>query len=314
MAVATQPPNPDAVRHRKKDLEKLRKVTPPEKRRPERAQTNGTEKQESRPALDERRRSSEDAPLPLKDSQAVDELEGEGEGGPVQTLQPSPLRRGIWEWAKVGTGRLNMIGRIPHPEWKGPAASREIMVNGASQIVPIPETQDDFGVPSTTATETNDLQKHEDVLASKIEGYGLFNAPVTSSPSFAQTKRSSDELVAASSTASTPADLHLTTGQWTNGKFHTPQVVSKNGSPITPDTPTPLQRRRDTLVEIRGSPTDSAPDGENRVGDESPTNGKLTDFTASARSTPDPNQVRKYRIALAPNLLSPARSSLHSTK
>ncbi|RAR02377.1 btb poz-like protein [Stemphylium lycopersici] len=314
MAVATQPPNPDAVRHREKDREKLRKVTPPEKRRLERAQANGTEKQESCPVPDECHRSSEDAPHPLKDSQAVDELEGEGEGGPVQALQTSPSRRGIWGWAKVGTGRLNMIGRMPHPEWTGPAALREMMVNGASQIVTIPETQDDFGLPSTTATETNDLQKHENVLASKIEGYGLFNAPVTSSSSFAQTKRSSDELVAASSTASTPADLHLITGQWTNGKFHMPQVVSKHGSPITPDTPTPLQRRRDTLVEIRGSPTDDTPDGESRDGDESPSNGKLTDFTASASNTPDPNQVRKYRIALAPNLLSPARSSLHSTK
>ncbi|KAG9195199.1 hypothetical protein G6011_00319 [Alternaria panax] len=304
MAVASQPPNPDAVREREKDRERLRKVTPPERRRLERAQSSGTEIQKSRPVLEERRRSSDDASPPHQSSQTGDETFGELEGGPVQPPQRTPSRRGIWEWAKVGTGRLNIIGRIPHPEWKGPIVSHEVGTNGNSLISTIPETHDDFSIPSTTATETNNLQEYNHATAAKMEGLGYPHAHIMTSPSFSQTKRSSDDLVAASSTASTPANLNFVSEGWTNGERITPQA-SKDSPPLAPDTPTPNQRRKDSTVEEESTPTkDTSERVKAEIADQ-PQNG--------FKATPTPDRIPKYRIALTSSFLSPARSTTSST-
>jgi hypothetical protein len=303
MAVASQQPNLDAIREREKDREKLRKVTPPERRRLERAQSSGTEIQRSRPVLEERRRSSDDASHPHQNSQVEDETLRELEGGPVQPPQRSPTRRGIWEWAKIGTGRLNVIGRIPHPEWKGPTVSREA-VNGNSRITTISETHhDDFSIPSTTATETNNLQEYNQAMAAKLEGLGFSHAHIVTSPSFSQTKRSSDDLVAASSTASTPANLNLVLEGGANGERVTPQA-SKDSPPLTPDTPTPHQRRKDTLIDD-GTPTKDTSEIAKVEVNQALQNG--------VKTIPTPDRIPKYRIALASNFLSPARSSPSST-
>ncbi|RYN32088.1 hypothetical protein AA0112_g6263 [Alternaria arborescens] len=304
MAVASQPPNPDAIRERERDREKLRKVTPPERRRLERAQSSGTEIQKSRPVLEERRRSSDDASPPHQNSHIEDEALGELEGGPVQPPQRTPSRRGIWEWARVGTGRLNIIGRIPHPEWKGPVVSHQVVMNGNSQISTIPEMHDDFSIPSTTATETNDLQEYNQAMAAKMEGFGFSHAHITTSPSFSQTKRSSDDLVAASSTASTPANLNLVSEAWTNGERITPQP-SKDSPPLTPDTPTPNQRRKDSTIEDESTPTKNASESAKAEVADRPQNG--------VKTTPTPDRIPKYRIALTSNFLSPARSTTSST-
>jgi hypothetical protein len=203
----------------------------------------------------------------------------------------------------VGTGRFNIIGRIPHPEWKGPATSHE--TNG---IGTIPETQDDFSIPSTTATQTNDLQQPDEAMAAKIEGFGLSHAHIETSPSFAQTMRSSDELVAASSTASTPANLTLMTEEWTNSDRDTPQTATKDSPPTTPDTPTPLQRRRDTPTEAEPTPTKDTSDGKDTSdlkpeAKDTPANGTPATPSSAKKNTPT-----KLRIALAPSYFSPARN------
>ncbi|KAI4924014.1 hypothetical protein J4E85_008173 [Alternaria conjuncta] len=306
MAVASQAPNLDAIREREKDREKLRRVTPPERRRLERAQSSGTEIQRSRPVLEERRRSSDDASHPHQNSQLEDQALRELEGGPVQPPQRSPTRRGIWEWAKLGTGRLNVIGRIPHPEWKGPTMSQEAVANGNSRITTIHETHDDFSIPSTTATETNNLQEYNQAMATKLEGFGFPHAHIITSPHFSQTKRSSDDLVAASSTASTPANLNLVLEGGTNGERVTPQA-SKDSPPLTPDTPTPQQRRKDSTIETESTPTKVTSDSAKAEIADPPLNGVKKNSTPTP--TPTPDRIPKYRIALSSNFLSPARGS-----
>lgn len=287
-------------------MERLRKVTTPEERPPEPVQTNGTETQESRPVPDESPRSSEDEPRQSQASSIAEES-AVLEGGPVQPIQRTPSRRGIWEW-----GRLSIIGRIPHPEWKGPPRSHEAIANGDSYITTISETQDDFSIPSTTATDTNDPRNHQDIIAAKLEGYGLSQIQVVTPPTFSQTKRSSDELVAGSSTASTPANLAVITETWTNGESHTPQPTSTD-NPSTPETPTPLQRRRDSPTEAERSPTKDAPDITAIESSDALTNGTPATPSPEAKATPVSNRIAKYRIALSPSFLSPARGSSAST-
>jgi hypothetical protein len=298
MAIATQPPNPDVLRDRERDRERLRKVTPPDRRRLEQSQVNGTKTYEPHPALDECPRSLEDSHRLLKYSQ-VDGFDGEGEGGPVQLYQQTPLRRGIWDWSKGGTGRLNVIGRIP-------------------------ETQDDFGLPSTTVSEKNDLPEHEQVAASKVTAskvtvFGLSHSHIIPSPSFSQTKRSSDELVAASSAnttpaTATPATLNHSVERWTNGKQvsqqqqQQQQTILEHSPPLTPETPTPPQRRRDTPVQDDDTPSKDATANDHAEAAKDSANAASPAKSPTAQA-PGSHQVRTYKIALAPNIISPARSS-----
>ncbi|KAJ5035657.1 hypothetical protein J3E74DRAFT_448071, partial [Bipolaris maydis] len=287
MAVATQPPNPDAFRDREKDMERLRKVTPPDRKRLERFQVNGTRTYEPYPALDERLQSLEDRHRLMKDSQVIDGVDGEGQGGPVQPLYQTPLRRGIWEWAKGGAGRGSTIG-------------------------PIPETPDDFGMPSADS-EKNDLYSEEQVATSKVTVFGLSHSHINPSPSFSQTKRSSDELVAASSANTTPATLNRPTEQWKNGKQVMPQPMSDHSSPLTPETPTPAQRQRDVSVDANGTPSKNAVARENSEVAEHVSNG-ASQKSSSTTQASDPPHLRTFKVTLAPNMLSPARNSPGAAK
>jgi hypothetical protein len=152
-----------------------------------------------------------------------------------------------------------------------------------------------------------------------MEGFGISHVDIVESPSFAQTKRSSDDLVAASSTASTPANMILRIED-SYGQNVTP--AAKESPPLTPETPTPQQRRKDTLTETESTPTktmsDSAKPESNHVSNqakpeiETPakdTSAKSTPARDTpAKSTPSPSRIPKYRIALASNMLPPART------
>jgi hypothetical protein len=254
-AIGSLPPNPDAA----KDREKWRKITPPErkKRPPEQGQIpEGTETQtQSRPALGEPLPSSGDMSRQLRDntkeaSEAANSREQTGTTEPQRT--PS---RGIWGWARAGTGRLNIIGRIPHPEWKGPAVAnrQDAAINGASNGDTINKAHDDFSIPSTTATEPDNVERRQVTDTAKIEGLGIENVI---SPSFAQTKRSSDELVATASSMGTPDSRGLGDEPWTNGET-TPSAASRDSAPSTPDTPTPQQRRKESPDRPQGQKTDN---------------------------------------------------------
>ena len=224
--IASHPPSPDAT----KDWEKLKKAITPEK------------PQQALPAPDEHHPSSEGG-----SHQQQHEVEGENVTNGVP-------RRGIWEWARAGTGRLNIIGRLPHPEWKGPASASKaegVVVNGAQGYGKTTESHDDFAIPSATATEPNNIERQETAVTAKIEGLGISPLTLLNSPNdFSQTKHSSDDLIAnASETTGSPSPMIMTHGAWTNGDDTTP-TGSKPASPTTPDTPTPPQRRSDSIMDV----------------------------------------------------------------
>jgi hypothetical protein len=130
----------------------------------------------------------------------------------------------------------------------------------------------------------------------KIEGLDLIEASFIP-PSFSQTKRSSDELVAASSNC-TPASNFDSNDRWTNGEPSTPSAASRDSAPSTPDTPTPQQRRRDASIGLEDSaskmPTrklasapDDAFDSENASAQETP------------KKTPASNGVKAGAISVS---------------
>ena len=331
--MATQPLNLDMKRDRERDREMLRRVTPPERQRrlSEQSQTKGTSTPESRLAPDGHHPSSEDAARPLHDS--VISEDGEGDlAESVNGLRPMSPRRGIWEWARAG--RLTMMGRQPHSEWKVSATARslaDLVEEGTPEHGAIFEPRDDFSVPSSITSQTLNGDAQAEVDAARMEGMGI---PHVISPSFAQTKHSSDDLVAASSTSSTPADRMAQSEDWSFGELSTPSVAaSKQSRPSTPDTPTPQQRRRDTMTasDTGGTPThpapskgppsrsgESKPDSDEQQSDASSTKTATKTTPKPASKTPSqrsssPHHIPTYKIALAPNLMPQARSEVAST-
>lgn len=334
--MASLPPSLDAA----KDREKWRKVTPPERKKtsPEHSQTL-EETTPSHPAQGEPLPSSENTSHPSIDpDKDATENEESVQDPQRDALQQTPSRRGIWEWARAGTGRLNIIGRIPHPEWRGPAFSRNpgTTLNGVHDQT-IHEAHDDFSIPSTTATEPDNADRQREAASANAEGLGIA-ATLFMSPSFAQTKRSSDELVAAASSTGSP-DTRAHDEPWTNGEASTPSAASKESPPSTPDTPTPQQKRKNlthnnnaTVDEI--SPTNNGelhqpkdnssknalesasyeptPTKKKPVSTETP-KSNTSAKTSKGPRTSSPHHIPKYKIALAPNLLSPARTGTAST-
>ncbi|KAF2014144.1 hypothetical protein BU24DRAFT_423177 [Aaosphaeria arxii CBS 175.79] len=185
----------------------------------------------------------------------------------------SSNRRGIWDWARAGTGRLNLIGYIPHPEWKGQpvmvtSKTATDAVNGVLQRKSSNSPHDDFSVPSTTSTGTNGGQSNDEILVAKMEGLGISSASVDEAL-FSQTKDSSDDLVAAAS--------------------------SING------TPSPKTSKSDAST-IRG-------DFGSPPGTPSPPSRKQTQ-NGGADAASSPHRIPKYKIALASNLLSSPRKAV----
>lgn len=221
-----------------KDWEKLKRQITPEEPKPP-------------PARDAPRQSS-DAASPRPPSEVEEGVVTNG------TSPLSPPRRGIWEWARAGTGRLNIIGRLPHPEWKSPGAASStstaegVVVNGAHAHGKTTESHDDFSLPSATATEPDNIERQHTAAAAKIEGLGISPfTPLLAPTDFSQTAGSSDDLIAnASETTGSPSPLITKHASWTNGNDTTP-TPSKPTSPTTPDTPTPPQQRRsDSIMDI----------------------------------------------------------------
>jgi hypothetical protein len=327
-------------------------VTLPEgkKQSPEHSQLLDETRAQSHPALEEHPQNSEASPHPADQGpkDVTEEEVGEQQDA-TRALQQTPSRRGIWNWARAGTGRLNIIGRIPHPEWRGPvtvgnpgAAANGVMNGGAPYQV-----HDDFSIPSTTATEPDDVDRQREAAAAKLEVLGTGNVQ-TMSPSFAQTKRSSDDLISAASSTGSPEWKRSDDEQWTNGEASTPSAAQRDSPPTTPDTPTPQQRvkglsldarkalsdqpsptpQRDTdrPLETQGPSTKDDPKEESGADAENatPTKDKpMSEATPKSnapakpsklpKQTSTPRSIPKYKIALAPNLLSPARAYTAST-
>ncbi|KAF2870874.1 hypothetical protein BDV95DRAFT_607989 [Massariosphaeria phaeospora] len=315
IAIPTSP-----VEHR----DKLRRVTPPEKRRASSTAT-AVATEESRPAQGDRRRSSAEESRPMLSSSIVEVEESDAPKTSVETTT-SP-RRGIWDWARTGTGRLSFVGRAAQPEWKSSGllgskyatqptangvkedskASTESLVDSKASIEFLDnskafvesldvskasveslnvskasvESLDDFSIPSTTASAMDPTHGthllESEVAAAKAEGLGITKHPVVSPSLFAQTKRSSDDLVA--SMKSTPSPQTFKNDQWINGMDSLLLLSNTGGSP--PGTPSPPQRSK------AGGQDAASKNGKKHV--------------SSTRRIPT------YKIALAPNLLSSGR-------
>ncbi|KAL6704948.1 hypothetical protein ACN47E_007493 [Coniothyrium glycines] len=338
--VAPRPPSPDMTRNREKDRERLRKVTPPERRRQvEQAQVNVEETRvELRPVTDAHRQSSEGTSHQVPPSEHYMSDVADGTNGIHKTPQQAPAH-GLWDWARAGTGRLGMIGRLPHPQWKGPASSKAPadLSDDHTSSTPMSSSWDDFSVPFTTNPPPHDAQDNRAAAAAKLEGPGVTDASVLASPHFSQTKRSSDDLVAASSTASTPANIATRTEEWENS------TPAKASPPATPETPTPQQKNKTIAGDEDRTPTrDVAVKSVNGVDNSEPEDkgypvndtaikaikasedrpSRNTDIVIKennhnqhhklgneeAENTSSPRTVSKLKIALAPNVLSPAKS------
>lgn len=182
---------------------------------------------------------------------------GESKVASNGTGPQSPPRRGIWDWARAGTGKLNIIGRLPHPEWKSPGPAPKasgLVVNGAQRPLKPSSPHDDFSIPSTTATEPDNLPQQQLTAAAKIEGLGISALspllPSMSPLDFSQTKGSSDDLIAnMSETTGSPSPMLFKHAAWTYKDDTTP-TGSKAGSPTSPNTPTTPHGRSDSIMDI----------------------------------------------------------------
>ncbi|PVH93863.1 hypothetical protein DM02DRAFT_211373 [Periconia macrospinosa] len=268
----------------KKETDKSHQITPPKPRLQSPALLEESKGKESPPAPDGLPPSSESTSHPLQDSQVSESSEV---SGGVQDVDhdaedhDSPSR-GIWRWANVGTSTFGIIKRLPHPEWKGPlitSRSATSAVNGALEEGKSVESLDDFSIPSSILTEPDNAEGKKEAVASKTEGLGVASSIID--PSFSQTKRSSDDLVAAMSTQGTPSPQAHKSEQWTDGDDSMISNVSippSNGSP--PATPSPPQRQSTSATPALATPA-----------------------TAS-KDTPSPHRIPKYKIALSKNILS----------
>lgn len=299
--MATQPRSIELARDWVRGTERLKRVTSSEKRVHQLGQSHTlreTNTQASPQAHDERLQSSDGGSR--RSATVLNEEDEHGIRNEVP--EPTPTRRGLWDWARAGTGKFSTMGRVPHPDWKDP-----VPFNVGNS-----HTQDDFSVPSTTGTKPDKI-----VAAARLEGVDITDLSfATPSPySFSQTKHSSDDLVATASSTGSP-------------EFQTRHNVQRSNdqgsSPCIPDTPTPQQhqqqqnqRRQDTpansIHTLTKQPSSHAiSDSEATLYDISPVNTrperKDSVSTVSSSSASSPN-VTKYKIALAPHLLPPSRGA-----
>lgn len=256
-AIASRPPSPDMKRDRERDKERLRRTTSPEERGLwTQSQVNGLEIAESLPAPEELHQNLEER-FP-HDQCRLQQSSETGEGlNEIRKIHKRSSSQGIWGWARTGTGRLNIIGRLPHPSWKSSASihahpniiTERITENGISS-----STRDDFSVPSATTTLLSETEHRTPVPVGRVEGLGISKTTTLGSPHFSQTKHSSDDLVAASSTDSTPTGVTVRTG----AESVYSAAPTTDTMPRTPDTPTPQRRKKSMLtVADEASPAKS---------------------------------------------------------
>jgi len=223
--------------------------------------------------------------------------DGDREQSIKQAEDPSP-RRNIW--ARLGTGSLGIIGRIPHPEFKGPeiltSKSVTSAVTGALNGKQLAGSLDDFNVPSSTSTEPangasntihNPVSKslengilEDGALDNEMAGsytYSLdFTNGVADSDLFSQTRLSSDDLV--ESMQDTPS----------------PRYQFRKNSP--PPTPSPLPPPPQ-MAELNGSSAHA----------KLPRPPDPNEPSEDWENASSPRRIPKYKVALTTNILSPTK-------
>ncbi len=188
-------PNP------KKEPNKHRRVTPPEK--PPQSPALHQETEALRPAPADHLPSSDDTSPRPKGSPATHKPSTSSSSSSKIQAQTSPSRD-FWGWTKAGTGRTRRIGRIPHLEWESStttAKAATTVMNGAP-TGQMTESWDDFSVPLCTTSEPDDETRREGAAAARLDGSGSANSAVDAM--FSQTKGSSDELAASANGTPSP--------------------------------------------------------------------------------------------------------------
>ncbi|KAF2713199.1 hypothetical protein K504DRAFT_449932 [Pleomassaria siparia CBS 279.74] len=209
--------------------DKFRQATPERVTPPERRLTDPEPLEMSPPVQDVRPPNSVAESRRALDSSISEEGDRGGSSG--QVLSEVLPRRNIWQWTRVGTGRLGIIGRVPQPQWNGTGI---LTCEGATSAVTgsldggqSNQSLDDFSVPSSTVTEPDNGENTSvgcSATERGFEGLGITNGIVDSM--WSQTRPSSDDLVA--SMNGTPSPM------WTG------EVANRRSPPTTPSPLPPL--------------------------------------------------------------------------
>jgi hypothetical protein len=312
----------------KEQRDRIRRVTPPERRPPNLVQAPITE---TLPQVrgDLPQNLGGDSRQVLAASKSEEE---ESQAHPKQTTQDASPRR-IWDWARVGTGRLGLIGKLPRAEENLPAIggmtskAATTAVTGALDGGRLLGTMDDFCVPSSTSTDpqvgvlvqTEVLPLREAVIVehdSGFEGFEVMNG-IHDLGLFSQTKGSSDDLVASMNETPTPSprlpsrngmntpppkmkDLNGVSGSETPSSLNTPYTpspLSTNTNQHTGASEAEAESRSGTSTPMTSIPVTP-----------SPVPPKLEVRSSGSETTTNSRRVPTYKIALTSSLLSPART------
>ena len=274
----------------KEQRDKFRRETPPKKRLPNPMLP---------PAQGDHPQNSGGEPRQVPSSFTSDE--GDKKSA-IKQADISPPRRNLW--ARFSTGRLGIIGKLSHPELRGPgiltSKAATSAVTGALDEGKIAESLDDFSIPSSTSTKPGtvlpsairspimisaengtltpieDGALNDEVAAQEFDGLQTPNG-VVDSALFSQTRLSSDDLVA--SMSDTPS----------------PRYLFRNKSPPTTPSPLPPPPK---MKELKDSSADASP----------PHPPESNETNEDWGNSPSPRRIPKYKVALAANILSPSRT------
>lgn len=129
------------------------------------------------------------------------------DASPATSASDSPPRRRLWDWARVGVS-VPTLGIVSRRSYGDLRSSTDVRVAPTSQpaaenapVTPVPESQDDFSVPSAVSTGDGLSDDASAIAAMWAESIGLANSTVplpSLSPlvEFAETKSSSDDIAA----------------------------------------------------------------------------------------------------------------------
>lgn len=203
----------------------------------------------------------------------------------------------FWKWTRIArTGLMRSITEpsgytLPNPVTPAPHVARETHVAGSL---------DDFSLFSSTSTSPGDFPRHHEIIDGRIEGLGISHTSIDAIL-FSQTKRSSDDLVGASSSINgTPSPNNLRTRDATLDDSDTSSPTTPtpkrsfitNASQASPDN-TKLARR----IRNDGEASPSVkPSTYTHKKSRTPLQGSR-EYTSSPPATPSPRPPRSKAVS-----------------
>lgn len=266
------PPSPTERRRRSI----LPKTTPPK----DNSQTVATTLQKSHPALDEHPQSLDGEPRLTDSSSSSIHSPRSSIKEPLPSTEFVLQTRGIWEWARLG--RMGIISRKSEPPGFLTTRAATLAMTGALQdsrgLNSSTGSPDDLSLVSATSTFLTNSENSSSALGMRSDGAGISNTSDSYDfgPFFSQTKGSSDDLVAASSTNGTPEAERMRTGD----------VILEESEPSTTTSPCPQPKSIPAAASVNSSAK----------------NDQMSNKTGK-------DHVPRYKIALASHIMSPPTRS-----